>query len=154
MSGNQCSRRDFLNQLGWVATLGTFGGLISASGRYMFPDVLYEPPKAYKLGRMEDYPEGVVFLPDKRLFVVREQNLIKAVSAVCTHIGCTVRWVPERNRWECPCHGSTFSKEGQVTAGPARRTLPWYEVTLAADGRLFVNERRIVPFSQTLAIKT
>ena len=154
MTEHHCSRRDFLNRLGWVATLGSFAGLTGASARYLFPDVLYEPPKAYKIGRMEDYPEGVDFLPDKRLFLVREKNVIKAVSAVCTHIGCTVRWVPERNRWECPCHGSVFSEDGQVIAGPARRALPWYEVSQAADGRLFVNERRIIPFSQALTIKT
>lgn len=124
------------------------------SARYLSPNVLYEAPKAYKINPPQDYLEGVNYLPDRRIFVVRRQNLIKVVSAVCTHIGCTVRWVEKLNRWECPCHGSFFDDRGFVTAGPAPRPLPWYEVILAPDGRLLVNERHIVPFERTLAVKS
>ena len=38
-----------------------------------------------------DFPEGLKFLPDMRLFVFREDNVFHAISAVCTHLGCTVR---------------------------------------------------------------
>jgi len=120
----------------------------------MFPNVLYEPPKEFKIGSIDDYPEGVDFLSDRRIFVVHEKNLIRVVSAVCTHLGCTVHWVAERNRWECPCHGSIFSQEGVVIRGPARRPLPWYEVSFTPEGRLLVNERRVVPFTKALSIKT
>jgi cytochrome b6-f complex iron-sulfur subunit len=147
------SRRDFLNRLGWFATLGTFGSLTAASARYMFPNVLYEPSKEFKIGRIDNYPEGVDFLSDRRIFVVREQNLIKVVSGVCTHLGCTVNWAAERHRWECPCHGSIFNREGVVIKWPARNPLPWYEVSLTPDGRLLVNERRIVPSSEALSVK-
>ena len=153
MSSNKYTRRDFLNQVGWLATIGTFGGLTVASGRYMFPNVLYEPPKEFKIGKIDDYPEGVDFLSDKRIFIVRKQNLIRVVSGVCTHLGCTVRWVAERDRWECPCHGSVFNKEGKVARGPARRPLPWYSVSLTPDDRLLINERRIVPFTKHLSFK-
>ena len=147
------SRRDFLNHLGWLAGLGTVGGLTAASARFMIPNIVYEPPKSYKIAPPQDYPEGVNFVPEKRIYVVRHQNLIRVVSAVCTHIGCTARWVEERNRWECPCHGSIFDEKGMVITGPAPRPLPWYGVSLSASGRLFVNQRRIVPFSQTLSVK-
>lgn len=153
MAKDRCSRRDFLNRLGWIATLGAFGGLTAASGRYLFPNVLYEPPKEFKIGKIDDYPEGVNFLSDKQIFVVRNQNLIKVVSGVCTHLGCTVNWVSERNRWECPCHGSIFNPEGVAVKGPARNALPWYSVDLTPDGRLFINERRVVPFTETLVVK-
>jgi cytochrome b6-f complex iron-sulfur subunit len=154
LSTNRYSRRDFLSQLGWLTTLGTFGGLAAASGRYMVPNVLYEPPKEFKIGSLDDFPEGVDFLSDRRIFVVHEKNVIRVVSAVCTHLGCTVNWVAERNRWECPCHGSIFNQEGMVIRGPARRPLPWYEVSFTPDGRLLVNERRIVPFTEALSVKT
>jgi Rieske Fe-S protein len=120
----------------------------------MFPDVLYEPPKAYKIGGPQDYLDGVNYIPEKRIFVVRKGTLFKVISAVCTHIGCTVRWEADRNQWECPCHGSIFDDKGAVIVGPAPRPLPWYEVTLAANGRLFVNQRGIVPFSGTFSVKT
>jgi cytochrome b6-f complex iron-sulfur subunit len=138
--------------VGWLATLGTFGGLTAASARYLFPNVIYEPPLEFKIAPPEEYPEGVTFVSAKRIFVVKQQNLIRVVSGVCTHIGCTTRWSEERNRFECPCHGSIFDENGAVKTGPAAKPLPWYEVSLAPDGRLFVNERQIVPFRQTLAV--
>ncbi|MGO9314153.1 MAG: ubiquinol-cytochrome c reductase iron-sulfur subunit [Syntrophobacteraceae bacterium] len=152
MSADKFTRRNFFAGVGWLATLGTFGGLTAASARYLFPNVLYEPPLEFKIAIPEEYPEGVTFVAAKRIFVIREQNLIKVVSGVCTHIGCTIRWSDERNRFECPCHGTMFSANGAVTAGPAPKPLPWYEVSLAPDGRLLVNERQIVPFQQALTV--
>ncbi len=152
MSVDKFTRRNFLSGVGWLATLGTFGGLTAASARYLFPNVLYEPPLEFKIAPPEEYPEGVNFVSSKRIFVVRQQNLIKVVSGVCTHIGCTLRWSDERKRFECPCHGSMFSENGNVMTGPAGRPLPWYEVSVAPDGRLLVNEHKIVPYQQTLII--
>lgn len=154
MSGNPIGRRRFLNILGWFASLGTFTGVSWASVRYMIPNILYEPPKAFKIGRPQDYPEGVNFLPEKRIFVVRNGDIYKVISAVCTHMGCTPRWVGEKKVWECPCHGSIFDEKGAVVQGPAPDPLPWYETRIATDGRIFVDERRVVPYTQTLKVKT
>jgi Rieske Fe-S protein len=152
LDADHLSRRDFLSGVGWVATCAGLGGLMLASGRYLVPNVLYEPPHAYKIGRPQDYPEGVNYVPQKRVFLLRQQNLIRVASAICTHIGCTINWVEERNRWECPCHGSIFNDEGVVTAGPAPRPLPWYEVVLAPDGRLFVDQDRVVSSQHALTV--
>lgn len=147
---NNCSRRNFLQYLGWTAAIGTMAGATVGSARFMFPNILYEPAKSYKIGRPQDYPEGVTFLPDKKIFLVHYGENYKALSAVCTHLGCTPNWSKERRRFECPCHGSIFDEKGVVIAGPAPRPLPWYQITLATSGRLFVDERRIVSFSEGL----
>ncbi len=47
-----------------------------------------------------------------------------ALRPICTHLGCTVPWDAEQNRFVCPCHGSQYDAEGRVLQGPAARSLP------------------------------
>jgi cytochrome b6-f complex iron-sulfur subunit len=71
-------------------------------------------------------------------FVVRTPSGIHAVSGVCTHLGCVVRWQPGRQQFFCPCHGGRFSPEGKVMGGPPPRPLRSYEVTVA-EGKIVVH---------------
>lgn len=50
-------------------------------------------------------------------------GVVHAVSPVCTHLGCTVTWNTAETTWDCPCHGSRFTCDGQVIQGPAVRDL-------------------------------
>jgi Rieske Fe-S protein len=52
------------------------------------------------------------------------EGTLHAVSATCTHLGCTVEWNASEDSWDCPCHGSRFSVNGDVLHGPAVRPLP------------------------------
>jgi glycine/D-amino acid oxidase-like deaminating enzyme/nitrite reductase/ring-hydroxylating ferredoxin subunit len=52
-----------------------------------------------------------------------EQGQLHLNSAVCTHAGCTVHWNSFEACWDCPCHGSQFSTDGEVLTGPAREPL-------------------------------
>jgi Rieske Fe-S protein len=56
-----------------------------------------------------------------------------AVSAICTHAGCSMDYVPGQQLLDCPCHGSQFATDGSVLRGPAVRDLRVYSVTLAND---------------------
>lgn len=41
----------------------------------------------------------------------------------CSHLGCALKWNKEEHSWDCPCHGSRFSKEGELIDGPANRRI-------------------------------
>lgn len=53
----------------------------------------------------------------------RPDGTVMRVSAVCTHLGCVVRWNDAEESWDCPCHGSRFADDGTVLEGPALRPL-------------------------------
>ena len=55
-----------------------------------------------------------------------------ALSAVCTHLGCIVKWVDDKGEFLCPCHGGRFSTEGTVLGGPPPKPLETYTVTIDA----------------------
>jgi len=54
-----------------------------------------------------------------------------ALSAVCTHLGCIVKWVSDKGEFLCPCHGGQFSTSGQVLGGPPPKPLESYPVEIA-----------------------
>jgi Rieske Fe-S protein len=53
----------------------------------------------------------------------RADGELLALSAACTHMGCTVAWNEAEETWDCPCHGSRFLADGRVVEGPAVRAL-------------------------------
>jgi menaquinol-cytochrome c reductase iron-sulfur subunit len=60
-----------------------------------------------------------------------------AMSNICTHLGCRVRWIEDRQNFFCPCHNAAFDKDGEVLTGPPPRALDQYEVKVE-DDQLFV----------------
>lgn len=89
----------------------------------------------YKVGKLEDFEVGKATLVSRGrhiekdipvrlepLYVLREQNGVRAFSAICTHAGCTVR-LDKNGGFVCPCHGARFDQNGAVVKGPARAPL-------------------------------
>ena len=155
MTYQKQDRRDFLVRLGIGAGIAGIGTQAAASLRSLLPNVSYDAPTTVKLGLPVDFPDGMKFLPEQRLFVFREGKVFHAVSAVCTHLGCTVRAEalpqPETvdvegaalrltHRFACPCHGSKYTGDGKVVSGPAPRPLAWFHLSLSPDdGQLVVD---------------
>jgi menaquinol-cytochrome c reductase iron-sulfur subunit len=153
-------RREFLLKLGIGSGIAALGAQTVASMRSLVPNVSYDAPTTVKLGMPNDFPDGLKFLPDERLFVFREGNTFHAISAVCTHLGCTVRAeaLPQAevktvegqslrltHRFLCPCHGSKYTGDGSNVSGPAPRPLAWYHLAVAPeDGQLVVDLARPV----------
>jgi glycine/D-amino acid oxidase-like deaminating enzyme/nitrite reductase/ring-hydroxylating ferredoxin subunit len=78
-------------------------------------------PSADELGAGE---AGVVEVDGTTVAAHRDTDgVLHAVSATCTHLGCTVRWNGAERSWDCPCHGSRFDVDGAVLDGPAVRPL-------------------------------
>ena len=130
-------RRRILRLLGKGSVVAAFLTQLGAAARAFYPNVLYEPPTRFKLKRPEEYPPGFTFDPTHRLFVVREKDDFHVISAICTHLGCTVQLSGEE--FDCPCHGSRFTAAGQVIGGPAPRPLRWFNVEVSPDGFLEVD---------------
>jgi menaquinol-cytochrome c reductase iron-sulfur subunit len=149
------NRRDFLVTLGSGAGAVALATQGAASLRALVPNVSYDAPTTVKVGRPADYPDGLKFLADERLFIFRDGSTFHAISAVCTHLGCTVRAEalsrPETasvggaplkltHRFSCPCHGSKYTGDGTNVAGPAPQPLAWFRLSIAPDdGQLVVD---------------
>jgi cytochrome b6-f complex iron-sulfur subunit len=137
-SNDPLQRRTFLAlSLGWCSALFALAASLAAAGRFLVPNVLYEPNRRFKALKPEDYLEGPTFLPNLRVFLFRKGNSFRAASAVCTHLGCTVNL--SGKGFHCPCHGSVFDQSGAVVSGPAPSGLAWFEVSLSRDGRLVID---------------
>lgn len=154
------TRRKILSRLGVGATLMALGGQAYAFVRSLVPNVLYESPQRFKVGTPDQFNEGPSFLEDKRVFIFRQKNTFHAISAACTHLGCTVKMqrlnqpkkvtvrgrdIEEQAEFACPCHGSKYYGDGTNYSGPAPRPLDHFRLELSPDdGQLLVDASQIV----------
>ena len=74
----------------------------------------------------------------RRVCIVREGDKMAAISTTCTHLGCIVGLAD--TGFACPCHGSRFDQDGNVTGGPAPKPLPWYKITRAPNGEMEIDK--------------
>ena len=140
-------RRGFLSWfgLGWVSFAAATGGALSIILRFLFPNVVFEPPTSFKAGFPGDYEVGKVDERWKEKFgvwMVRVAEGIYALSTTCTHLGCTPNWLDTENKFKCPCHGSGFYKTGINFEGPAPRPLERYKIGFAEDGQILVDKSK------------
>ena len=142
------SRRSFLALATWA-----IGGLISAA--LGVPAIAYIIGPALKLNNVQQWIQlgstAKVELGTPTLFkakierqtgwIVNEEEVsayaltengrdFVALSNICTHLGCRVRWVADQERFFCPCHNGVYDKNGNVVSGPPPRPLDHYEVKI------------------------
>jgi cytochrome b6-f complex iron-sulfur subunit len=123
-------RRDFLGLAALGSMAAAFG--LSILGMLKLPKaaVSASPAKKFNVTLPDTLPEGEAFIPPGRnVAVFRDKEGVFAISTVCTHLGCIVK--TSANGFDCPCHGSGFTKDGTVRKGPAPTPLPWLKVSVA-----------------------
>ena len=131
------SRREFLYYI-WGASLAmVVGEVVAATLWFSYPrfaegefggtftvDPTELPPPG---GAPISKPEGRFWLSTP---IEDGQDTFVALYAVCTHLGCLPKWVDNNNRFECPCHGSKFERDGLYNSGPAPRSMDRFKTTL------------------------
>jgi cytochrome b6-f complex iron-sulfur subunit len=142
-------RRDFMQSVGWMSFFGFLTVVILGSVRAMFPRVIYERPPIFKAGFPGDYIPGTVseqYKDEERVWIIRQTDgSFIALLAICTHLGCTPRWLAAENKFKCPCHGSGFRGAptfGVNFEGPAPRPLERLAIQLAPDGQLLIDKSK------------
>jgi len=147
------SRRQFLQLAALAGGVAFVGGCANSSSPDLAaspasgtgPGGTYNPIKAIeKPDHSVIIPGGGKLAPETALaFVLSSGNpgilyaekdgKLKAISALCTHQGCTVRWQSADQPLLCPCHGSEFDLNGKVEKGPATVALPTYKARKQGD---------------------
>jgi Rieske Fe-S protein len=155
MSGEapKVTRRGFLSTLTWA-----IGGLISAGlgipaiayiiGPAVQNDTLQQwiklgSPSKVELGQPTlfrtniERKSGWIVSQEELTVYVRTDNGrdFVALSNICSHLGCRVRWVADRQQFFCPCHNGVFDKDGNVVSGPPPHPLDRFEARVE-DGQL------------------
>lgn len=144
---DKITRRSFLSwaSFAWFTFGAATTGALSIVLRYLFPNVIFEPPTSFKAGLPSEYEVGVVDERWKEKFgvwIIRTSEGLFALSTICTHLGCTPNWLSSENRFKCPCHGSGFYKSGINFEGPAPRPLERFRIQLAEDGQVLIDKSK------------
>jgi menaquinol-cytochrome c reductase iron-sulfur subunit len=151
----QISRRDFMK-----ITIGAIGGLIGLG--FGIPAIGYILTPALAKGQTQQWIQlgstSKIELGKPTLFkfkvsrqtgwITNEEELsvyiltedgreFAAMSNVCTHLGCRIRWITDQNQYVCPCHNGVFDKNGNVVSGPPPRSLDTYQTKVEND-QLFI----------------
>ena len=137
------NRREFL-AYSWSAAVGivTAQSLV-ATGLLMYPrfkagefggDFLLGSSSG--LPSLEAAPQSD---PIGKFWLVNTDEGPRALYMVCTHLGCLYKWVDANKRFECPCHGSKFTREGDYLEGPAPRSLDQFVVEVTQNGSVLAS---------------
>ncbi|MGH2772758.1 MAG: ubiquinol-cytochrome c reductase iron-sulfur subunit [Actinomycetota bacterium] len=162
------SRRKFLNRGMGMALLISFGQFGLASLDFLYPRLRGGFGAKITVGDEESIREEIIagrepkFIPDGRFYLAiyegkpEDAESIPSYSAAnvatsglvamyrkCVHLGCAVPWCPPAKWFECPCHGSKYSINGEYRDGPAPRGLDQFKVEIVG-GKIVVDTSTII----------
>jgi cytochrome b6-f complex iron-sulfur subunit len=114
-----------------------FAGLAAMGIRFITPIKREINRRIFTVG-LEELPlnstKRFKDLQGRDLMLVRTgEREVKAISTVCSHLGCTVFWQKDRQEFFCPCHNGRFDKNGVVLEGPPPAPLDLYQVEIEGN---------------------
>ena len=136
------TRRGFLEWL--LAGCGAVAGvaMVGPALAYIWPSTQRGPVQQHveagSADTWEPWQAKAVAVGEKPVLVVRMGEQFKAYSAVCTHLGCLVRWDAQQKAFKCPCHAGTFDQSGKVVSGPPPKPLAEFSASVV-QGKVFVS---------------
>lgn len=134
----ELSRRDFLKlaSRGLLAVSGLAG--LGMLGRFLGHQTDPPPPTEFDLGPASAYPVGTrTPVANVPAMLVHTEAGFSALSLACTHLGCTLE--QQADGFACPCHGSRFDADGNVTHGPAAKALVPLRVDVDEQGHVILH---------------
>ena len=143
------SRRSFLGRamrvLGGIAVLQAGWIAVSALMPRRRSKQPLEGPGVIVAGPVERFePGSVTAFAEGRFYLARlADGGFLALHRKCTHLGCSVPWKADEQRFACPCHASAFDIRGDVVNAPAPRALDLFAVTIR-DGEVIVDTRQAI----------
>lgn len=132
------SRRAFLHAALKTGALALFGATLYPILRYLVPprgsEAAVSSAVAAKVGELTTNAAKIFRFGNRPgILIHTPQGELKAFSAVCTHLNCTVQYEPDNSLIWCACHNGTFDLNGQVISGPPPRPLEAYQVNVRGD---------------------
>lgn len=138
------TRRGFLDIVLTAGSTLLAAALAIPALAYLWPAARGGPKKNVLVKGAENMKDGestTVQVAGVAVIVVRLASGYRAFSAVCTHLGCLVKWNAGKDAFDCPCHGGVFDDEGRVVSGPPPAPLPRYSIVMAGK-KIYVGPRK------------
>jgi len=139
MSAPEFDRRSFLDALLAVGFVSTAAAIAYPVGRFLVPPASGEPATqsvvAGRAAALRLNSAAIFKFGSKPGIVVRTADgEVRAFSAVCTHLDCTVQFKTDTSQLWCACHNGTYDLRGNVVSGPPPRGLEQFTVNLRGEG--------------------
>ncbi|HEV2387419.1 MAG TPA: Rieske 2Fe-2S domain-containing protein [Candidatus Acidoferrales bacterium] len=141
-AANKAGRRHFLEAFLGAGIVASLVAFLYPVLRYVLPpavvELLANTVVAAHVGDLKPNT-GKIFAFDNRpaLLILTDDGKLHAISAVCTHLGCTVQYRPDLRAVWCACHNGMYTVDGKNISGPPPRPLEEYEVMLK-DKEIYV----------------